>query len=141
MVGNSRGYTLIEMMIVLFILTAVTGTTFVSYQTFSEQQQTDHFFEKLKKDLYFAQQSALIYHESVVILFDRIDHHYTIMTNNEPIVERKYNKDMTVDGALKVVFNENGNIKKAGTLNFQINGDLYALTFQLGKGRFSIEKK
>jgi competence protein ComGD len=142
--NNNNGFTLIEMMIVLCILTAVTSIVFVSYQSLHERQQTERFFEQLKKDLYFAQQTAMIENTGIQVLFDQKNDNYKVTKSTIPILERSYDSDILIESGslgLKVVYLSSGNISEPGTINIKTGGDTYDLVFQLGRGRFHIEKQ
>lgn len=141
---DEAGYTLIEMLIVLLILSSVTAITVVSFQSLHEASEVDDFFEQLEKDLYTGQQYALTHREQVDVLFNRQG--YTIKERSGRVLaDRSFPTDTYVTPGpnfdLAFHYKSNGHINKFGKLFFTVGKERYKLTFQIGKGRFAIEKR
>lgn len=147
---NEKAFTLIEMLIVLFIIISVTGITLVSFKSLHEKQETDHFLEQVKKDLYLAQEYAISHPgKTIQVLFKPEEHLYTVeptnLSNTKMIVQRSYNSKITVEkrtmGLTVKYLGTNGNISTAGTIGIRTPQGVYDLKFHPGKGRFYIAKQ
>lgn len=145
---TEKGFTLIEMMMVLFIITAATGIALVSFQSLHESRQTEHFLEQLKKDLYLAQEYAMSHNKKVHLTFSHADHLYTIKAQwrDSPILTNNYDNSIAVKndynmGLIVTFVKGSGNISKIGKLKIQTPQGVYLIVFHPGKGRFYIEEQ
>lgn len=142
---NEQGYTLIEMLIVLFIVISVTAIVLISFQKLQEHKQTEYFLEQFEKDLYFAQGYALSHHKTTDIHFYPDENRYTVGPSTGSILlTRYYDKDIVVDARVfgnVFQYKFNGNVPKFGKIKIKSPAAEYQLTFQIGKGRFQIEKQ
>jgi competence protein ComGD len=143
--GSEKGFTLIEMLIVLFIVFSATGIALISFQKLQEHKQTEYFLEQFKEDLYFAQEYALSRHKTIDVHFYPEEYRYTVGPSAGPIIlNRKYNKKITVDAhvfANLFRYKSNGNVSRFGTIKIKTAATEYLLTFHIGKGRFQIEEQ
>lgn len=139
---REEGFTLIETLIVLFIVAAVTTIVFVSFRSLHAHKQTQYFLEQLKKDLYFAQAFALSHDREVDLTFKTQKHFYTITDGSTMIFKRTYDRGITIQSNFgkTVEFNANGNIARFGTLHVQTHTGRFRVVFHIGKGRFYVKK-
>ncbi|SDH49992.1 competence protein ComGD [Alteribacillus persepolensis] len=141
----NKGYTLIEMLVVLLIVTVAISIPLLSFQSYSDQREIDYFLDTLAEDLQYAQQYA--YARQKYVYVTTTENHYYIRDthlNVDPLKQRKIPKGITFEGTLAlhdVAYNANGNIRKPGTVLINTPKANYKLVFQLGKGRFYIEKR
>ncbi|HET7579761.1 MAG TPA: competence type IV pilus minor pilin ComGD [Bacillales bacterium] len=136
------GFTLIETLIVLFIIAAVTSIVFVSFRSLHTHKQTQYFLEQLKKDLYFAQAFALSHDREVDLTFKPQKHLYTVTDGSATIFKRTYDGRIKINSNFgrTVEFNSNGNIARFGTLHIQTRTGRFRVVFHIGKGRFYVKK-
>mgnify|MGYP001260925171 CR=1 FL=1 len=139
---RNAGYTLVELMIVLIILSTATAITIVSYSSLADGKTVDHFFEQLEDDLYNAQMLALSKGKTISIHFKPELHRYTVDGSvGERFLERHYDESIRItkgSTGYRIYFNANGNIRNPGTLIIDTKKGKYVLTFQIGKGRFYV---
>lgn len=141
--NRETGFTLIETLVVLFIVVSVTGIVLVSFRTLQASKQVDYFLEQFQKDLYFAQEYALTHHKEVRLLLNLPQHRYTVVADKEgSLLSRVYDTQIGISSNFgkAVEFNPDGNIARFGTLTFQTPQGTYKMVFHIGKGRFYVEQ-
>ncbi|RBW70578.1 competence type IV pilus minor pilin ComGD [Bacillus taeanensis] len=141
---HNKGYTLIEMMIVLLILSSVTAIVVSSFQTAYSAKQTSHFLEQLQDDLYYTQAVAISRGETTSLTIYPENHEYVVYGKNKKLlIRRTFPSHIVFKGGTlgyKVVYLANGNVQKPGTLFINTNFASYKVVVQLGKGRFYVAK-
>lgn len=141
--NNAKGYTLLELIIVIMMLSIIILIVVPSFTSISEAHEVEHFLEQLQNDLYFAQATALSRGKPVMLDFQPSRSRYQVRMSNQAILSRDYPTHFTVEkGSMdtRVEFNANGNIRFIGTMFIETQRGKYKLTFQLGKGRFDVTK-
>ncbi|WP_249871107.1 competence type IV pilus minor pilin ComGD [Oceanobacillus saliphilus] len=141
--SNSNGFTLIEMLFVVSLLSIIL-LLFPSLNMESvEKQQEKQFLETLKFDvLYIQNLSNLATDEKLYIrLYE--DNYKIIKGVTKPIAERPYPDGMVIDyrGNPDLYFNENGTFLYPRTIRITTKYSVYDMIFQLGKGRFYIAQR
>ncbi|MCF6137886.1 competence type IV pilus minor pilin ComGD [Pseudalkalibacillus berkeleyi] len=138
------GYTLIEMMMVLFILVTMMGIVVVNVKPVQESRQIQQFIQLLTSDLHYAQQYALTERAQVQFKFNNASEQYTIQSGPlRKIKSVNYLEGVhfqEVSTGLVIEYNGNGTIKKGGTIILRTKRESYKFVFLLGKGRFYVEK-
>ncbi|RSL34534.1 hypothetical protein D7Z54_05155 [Salibacterium salarium] len=144
-INKENGHTLIEMMIILLIITVTISIPILSFQSLQEKKSIDYFLNVLEEDLRYAQQQA--YANEEVIYFKAVKNHYYIRTSNNPNVslkQRTIPEGVSIQKATlgfnEIIFKNNGNAKKAGTVYISTPIADYKLVVLVGKGRVYIEK-
>ncbi|KRG15627.1 competence type IV pilus minor pilin ComGD [Lederbergia galactosidilytica] len=141
---SNKGFTLLEMLIVLSVLSIVLLFSIFTYQSFSETMQRRLFITQLEADLYYAHAHAINRKVRVQIQFSPSNRQYVVVNTGtkETLLQRKFPSTIYIQKSNLTSFtiNENGNISNFGTINFQQNQHTIKLTFYIGKGRFSIEE-
>ncbi|KHF31150.1 hypothetical protein LR68_00098 [Anoxybacillus sp. BCO1] len=66
---NERGFTLIEMLIVLFVVTSIMSFTVPPFQHVLAERQLQYFLEQFRNDMLYAQQYAMSRKKTVAIIF------------------------------------------------------------------------
>lgn len=143
--NNEKGFTLIESLLVLSILTIITGIAFLQLKPLHDSRKIDFFFEQLQDDLLYCQQYAISHSEQVKVVFNEVESKYHIRggSRNYIILDRQYDPSVQIDYSTlgtTLYFNSNGNIQKAGTIRVKYKDTTYKITFLLGKGRFYVSK-
>jgi len=142
--NNQKGFTLVEMLVVLSIFILVSSVGYFPFQSYYEKKQLDYFVKRLEQDLLFTQLYA-ISHEKITTL-DVYGEFYTIRNAlNEPMILRRYYPKefyiefYNVNMGKKMIFLANGNIYRSGTVRIHYKNKKRKMVFQLGKGRFYCE--
>ncbi|ADU29941.1 competence type IV pilus minor pilin ComGD [Evansella cellulosilytica] len=140
----SGGYTLIEILIVLLLITSFLLVSIPHFSNSVRSKDVDYFFELLEKDLYESQLHAMIHGEIVRFIFSPEEEAYFIRSNMTMKVKRPFPKGLSVRrGSLDYTslrFLPTGTISFSGTILFYYKDDTYMLVFQFVRGRFYIEK-
>lgn len=145
--SNTKGFTLIEMLLVISVIMIISLFNIHSFQSYFEQRKLDDFMEQLEEDLLLAQMLALANQKtSNVVFFDDV---YTVnyYENNKNGVKRitRYYPDgikvefLTNSMGRTVYFLINGNVKEFGKFRVKYKKRKTTVVFQLGRGRFYFE--
>jgi competence protein ComGD len=142
---TERGFTLIEVLLVLSIFLIVSSIALFTVKPHYQFIEKTLFFTCLKDDLYYAQQYAISHQRPVHVYFLADEHRYIVNDhlNEKMIVERSYSKLIKVqEGSLKLSFKFtfDGKIDRFGSIYITIGKDIYRMTFLLGEGRFYVAK-
>ncbi|SDY55204.1 competence protein ComGD [Evansella caseinilytica] len=142
--NNQSGYTLLEMIGVVFLLSAALLVCFPMFQQVNEAKHVQYFFKQLELDLYEGQMTAILDGTTVALEFSNDGEHYTVKNLQTSVKKRPFPKGMTVvKGTLDLNglrFLPAGTISGSGTLKFYHKQDVYSLVLQFVRGRFYVEK-
>ncbi|WP_142919902.1 competence type IV pilus minor pilin ComGD [Peribacillus glennii] len=135
-------------MIVLTIFILVISLASGLFPHFMKNQNTELFLRHLSDDIYYAQSYA-ISHQQYIEVYIIVSakgtggQYYIRNVSKGVLLERDIPGDIKfLEGTmeLRLFFASNGNITKSGVWKVKTaNGD-YKITFNIGKGRFRIEK-
>ncbi|MDF0727789.1 competence type IV pilus minor pilin ComGD [Cytobacillus sp. S13-E01] len=144
-VPNQKGFTLIEVLLVLLIISTLTSLTLIQFKPIFDSKKIEYFFETFENDLLFAQTYAMSHNETVYVYFTVNEHQYRVLAGStrRQILSREFSKDIKLEYSNLipgVVYLANGNLSKSGSLVFKYKKDVYQVTFLLGKGRFYVKK-
>ncbi|MEK5523498.1 competence type IV pilus minor pilin ComGD [Heyndrickxia sp. FSL W8-0423] len=144
MIKNNRGFTLMEVLIVLLVLSIFIGLGFTSMKPIWSSLEKGMFISQMEADLYYVQSYAVNRHESVVVQFYPFNDRYiaTSVTSKSKIVDRTLpaSVDMMNGSFTSFMITPDGNTNKFGTLKFKHSGKEMKLIFNIGRGRFRIEE-
>lgn len=135
------GFTLIEMLLVLFIISVITSVSILKLNSTISGKKIDHFIEQFTRDMHVAQINAISHSQSVTIVFSQTERTYKVMTNNFIIVERILPKNFSINtGTLgaKNFYLGDGAISKSGSILINYGERSFKITFLLGMGRFYV---
>ena len=143
-IKNEQGYTLIEMLLVLFIVMCLTGIVTKISMKVSEAKEIDRFFTQLQLDIQFIQMYSMQQREVVSMKFEEPTNRYIIKKDFHTIdYERPFPKDVEFlpvsSTFVTVVYNANGNVNRAGTLYFETPVGIKKVVITLGVGRVRVE--
>lgn len=143
--NKQTGFTLIEILIVLTILSTITSLSLLQLKPVIEAKKIQSFFETLETDLLYAQNYAMSHSETVYVYFIDKEFHYklTVGSARDEVLRRNYTNHITIpytNLTPGIVYLSNGNLSKSGNIIFDYKGDVYKVTFLLGKGRFYVTK-
>jgi competence protein ComGD len=142
----SRGFTLLESLLVLSIVSIIISVTFLKFSSVHGNNMEEQFLMEFKNDILFAQQYALSTQRNVNVLFYPAENYYVVTQGafTAPLIKRTYHPAMTIDTRTmgdRFFFLGTGGISKAGTMMVFNNGkERFRYIFTLGKGRFYVEE-
>lgn len=144
MTSNDKGFTFVELLLVLFI-TLLLGTLALSYgEKGVKIQEINHFFDQLVNDSLYMQKYALNNRLKTVIEFDFKQHKYTarvaltrkkLFSRNMPNIV-SMNEESTIN---RIAFNEKGNASYVGKIIFEYIGGKREVYVYLGSGRVTVK--
>lgn len=141
---NNRGYSLIELLLVLVIVMAISASALYMNNRYVEKRTFDLFYNQLKLDVATVQLSAMQEGKYMKIVFDTGGTRYigrkslydSIFERNLPPGYRLASSSTLNECA----FFPNGSIEKFGTLVFNTPSGLKSVRVFIGKGRMSLEE-
>lgn len=142
MINNQRGLTLVEVIIILFIVSMIILIAIPLYGNSIQNQTYSQVFERFEDDYLYAQQRALTKSERLEMQF--ASGHYILRQDGsgEEILRRELPEGMSIRTNYsqdKFFLNPNGNISRAGRVFFDYTEGkgqkTQEFTFQLGTGR------
>ncbi|WP_046173822.1 competence type IV pilus minor pilin ComGD [Domibacillus indicus] len=142
MVHKEKGFTLLEMMIVLTIFTACLGAALIPLRSIAKDVSDQQFFQQVERDLFFAQTYAVTKNVNVFVHFFEDGAHsyhiYTYEQSRKTITKRDIPKRFMVDerSLSNVTFLRSGTTSRFGTVYFTAEGKSTKLIFLIGRGRF-----
>lgn len=143
MYNKNSGFTLLEVLLAITLMTILLTFTFFTFQKFSHILQKELFLTQLEADLYYAHAYAINHGESVIVRFKRLNNEYEAINNvtREIIFLRKLPTSIIIDRTNLdyFVITPRGTVSRFGTVYFRINDEEIKVTFQIGRGRFKIE--
>ncbi|WP_161920705.1 competence type IV pilus minor pilin ComGD [Pallidibacillus pasinlerensis] len=139
---REEGFTLVEMLLVLFILTVMFATIPPLFQSVQSKINESNFIHQFQADLYYAQSYAIAHRRRVSYRYDNTNKAYRFYTGGENILilERKLPKNVTIErGYLdEFHFNGEGNVSRFGNIYIKIDDKSYRLVMSIGKGSFAV---
>ena len=141
---NSFGYTMLEMMIVLSVLSILLCLIFLHISPTQNASSTRHFLDDIQSDLRYTQELAYVNKSSYRFSISPSKGSYNIQGTASTVVKsNEIPEHITIDeGTMgyQIVFGGTGNVQKAGTLYIKAGKEEYKLVVQVGAGRFYIKK-
>ncbi len=145
---TNAGFTLIEMLLVLTIISVCMLLTIASSQTYAEGRKLDYLVRQFREDVLYGQYFAMTRKKSVYIAFYDRDTHveyaiYDTSIYGKALISRILPEGVTFSlGTLGqlLYYNSTGNINKSGTMFIESGHHKYKVVFLLGRGRFYVEK-
>ncbi|WP_026689284.1 prepilin-type N-terminal cleavage/methylation domain-containing protein [Alteribacter aurantiacus] len=141
---NNKGYTLIELVVVVSILSVLLMVAIPGIKK-PEANEAELFFEVLEKDLYYAQIKAITDGLSVHFVFNAHEGYYKVMQGRTELRVRTFPEGLNFSGTSMGLSNPrflpSGRIERSGTTSFIYHGStIYRVVFVFIRGRFYIEK-
>ncbi|MGP4065095.1 competence type IV pilus minor pilin ComGD [Oceanobacillus sp. M65] len=135
------GFTLIEMLMVLGIISTLVLLAFPLQFNVLKEQEEKQFLKTLASDVSYIQQRSTLTSGMNRITFN--ENSYRITVDGRPSMNRAYPEGLTIDTRTdrNITFNYNGNIKNPRTLYLVSSLNSYRMVFPFGKGRFYLEKQ
>lgn len=117
---RKKGYTLLEVLLVLSIITLILGISFPKTSYFVKIRE-EQVLENFRKDLLFARNRAIIESRNYKVYFNSIDNSYGIRPENDPKAVKLtyFTAGIKIDERSPVksfTFRFNGTTKNSGSL-------------------------
>lgn len=142
-VAWNRGFTLVEILIVLSVVTILLIFTIGGLDKIRGSIQRQMFFDQLKADLYFAKSYAFGQDQRVTVQFQPEENKYIVRVQNDHIlIERTLPSGIVISKSnlLTVDMLPTGTVNRFGKVTFQTEKNSVHLTFYIGRGRFTINE-
>jgi competence protein ComGD len=144
-VARNDGFTFIEMLLVLTAITVLMAVSFPSLNNVVKQKTEMYIITQLRNDLLYAQQYAMAHKTSVAVTFaeNHPEYRITEIKSEKTILKRSISSEwkfQLTTLTMPLIFLENGNINKAGSLLLKRKDRSYKIVFLIGKGRFYVQK-
>lgn len=140
-IQNERGFTLIEMLLVLFIVMIVSSIVFQISFKLSEKQVINHFFKQIQFDLQRMQSLAIETGETTMVIFVDNNTYIGYQDFGEVVFEKSFPPGVELNkysNLKKIHYNSKGEVIKFGTVMFHtINGEK-SLIINIEKGRVKL---
>ncbi|MBE5104237.1 type II secretion system protein [Bacillus thuringiensis] len=138
---KQKGFTLLEMLLVLFAISVLSMVTYFNVHSLYEKQKVEQFLRQFSNDILYMQQLAINRQTHYTLRWYKEKNVYYIGESgtNHSIVQRDYDNDIQIDLYTfpnPMTYNPSGNINKGGTILLSYRSYKYQIVFQLGRGRF-----
>ncbi|PKJ56964.1 comG operon protein ComGD [Bacillus sp. SN10] len=139
---KQKGFTLLEMLLVLFAISVLSMVTYFNVHSLYEKQKIEQFLRQFSNDILYMQQLAINRQKHYTLRWHKDRHMYYIgeSSTNLPIIKREYDSDIQLDLNTfpnPMTYNPSGNINRGGTILLSYRSYKYEIVFQLGRGRFT----
>ncbi|MDW3035169.1 MULTISPECIES: comG operon protein ComGD [Bacillus cereus group] len=139
---NQKGFTLLEMLLVLFAISVLSMVTYFHVHSLYEKQKIEQFLRQFSNDILYMQQLAINRQKHYTLRWHKDRHMYYIgeSSTDLSIIKREYDNDIQLDLNTfpnPMTYNPSGNINRGGTILLSYRSYKYEIVFQLGRGRFT----
>jgi competence protein ComGD len=139
-VKNNKGFTFLEMLLVLMITSLIFFTMAFPFTNFLDGQKIKEDINTLGSDLQVGQSYALTQGSKVKFKINSTS--YQVYVEDKYIQEKEFHKGVKVGTNFKdniISYNENGHINQAGTITFTKGDNTKEMVFTIGDGRYVIK--
>ena len=138
---KQKGFTLLEILLVLFAISVLSMVTYVNVHSLYEKQKIEQFLRQFSNDILYMQQLAINRQKHYTLRWHKDRHMYYIgeSSTDLSIIKREYDSDIQLDLNTfpnPMTYNPSGNINRGGTILLSYRSYKYEIVFQLGRGRF-----
>ncbi len=141
---NSKGFTLVEMLAVLFMWSLFIGIMITLTPSLFQKQKEENFMEQFRADVLWVQQQTMTTRTHHSILFMPEGKTYRILKNRFYIVEtRELPDDWEVSSSYAsldrhIRFDVSGSILESGSIQFLTPTKNFKVVFPFGKARYYV---
>ncbi|MFC2948182.1 competence type IV pilus minor pilin ComGD [Virgibacillus sediminis] len=134
----NKGFTLLELLIVLSVISIVLLISVPISSAMLEQQREKDFLETFEHDVLYIQHLASSTMDSVRITFQ--SDNYAVYYESKKVAVRKYPPGISITpGPFRYLsFTRTGSVRQAGQIFISTPGNNYAAVFPPGKGRYHL---
>ncbi|MBG9455861.1 competence protein ComG [Lysinibacillus sphaericus] len=141
---SERGYTFVEMLIVLFIVMCLSAIVVKYSLKAAETRELEQFFTQIQLDIQYIQTYSMHQREYISMKFESSSKRYIIKKDIfTELYERPFPKGVEFMPASSsiytIMYNYNGNIMTPGTVYFKTPQGIKKVVITLGRGRSRIE--
>ena len=143
-IKSERGFTLVEMLIVLFIVMCLSAIV-VKYSVKAEEtRELERFFTQIQLDLQYIQTYSMHQREYISMKFESSSKRYIIKKDfYTELYERPFPKGVEVilstSSIYTIMYNYNGNVMTPGAVYFKTPQGTKKVVITLGRGRSRVE--
>lgn len=141
---GERGFTLMEMLIVIGTISIILSFSLFTLKSFTDVVQKRTFIHQLKADIYYAHSYAINRKETVVFSFSPSSNKYeaVLRDSGDLLLRRKFPNSIYIahTNLESFTITPAGTVSNFGTVTFRQNQQTIKITFYIGRGRFSIEE-
>ena len=139
------GFTLIEMLLVLFAVLLLTHFAYLVFPQASEHEQVEGGFKRIEHALYIAQQYAIMNRTYTMVRYTKSNKQFEVSDYFPKKVLYTFTFPIDIfpiiyTNELRIQVTEQGSFSKSQTYYFQTPVGKYRLVLLLGQGRFYYEK-
>lgn len=143
-IKSERGYTLIEILIVLFIVMCLSAIVVRYSAKAAENRELEQFFTQIQLDIQYIQTYSMDQREYISIKFESSSNRYIIKKDIfTELFERPFPKGVeflpSSSSINTIIYNFNGNVITPGTLSFKTPQGIKKVVITLGRGRSRVE--
>jgi competence protein ComGD len=144
-IRDRNGFSLIEMIIVLFVITILGTLAYPNFHSFIKNRETEYFVDALERDLHHMQQRAITEGNGYTLTINNDRKFYEIRSFGFGEQIKRYFPDYiyfeSFSMPLKIQYNQFGNISTPGTIYIHAGPTIYKMVFQIGKGKFYVKEQ
>lgn len=141
---SCNGFTLLEVLIVLMLLSVVMMISVPVYRSGSDAIELNYFLKELEQDLYYYQMLATTNGRGIRFIFSAERPAYTVLEGVRVLEEREGPEGLRFEvrtlGLSELRFLPGGGVQRSGSIGIVYQESHYRLTFHLIRGRFYFEK-
>ncbi|MGR3765004.1 competence type IV pilus minor pilin ComGD [Rossellomorea sp. NS-SX7] len=141
---EQKGFTFIEMMIVLLVFSILVTFAAFSIEPLKKQTKKSLFISQLQADLYLIQSHSIFSQSSLTLVFYPYankyvakDYYGTTLVSRQLPAGIELSELNTLN---EIVFNAWGNTNRFGAVYFNSESSTIKLSFQIGQGRFYVQE-
>ncbi|BCB04718.1 competence type IV pilus minor pilin ComGD [Bacillus sp. KH172YL63] len=143
-IKGEGGYTLIEMMIVLLVVSTLLWWVTFSAVPMRDSVAKDLFLTQLQSDLYQIQSYSIRHQSQVILTFYPLSNKYVAReVTRKTILTRQLSAGIKISSSSNledITFYPDGNTNRFGKVNFKAGDGILQLMFQIGQGRFYVQE-
>jgi len=137
---NEAGFTLIEMLIVLSIVSLILSIMFIDYSSRSDEQSFDTWYQQFELDLLYSQKYTMVTRQVLRLSINRDSNSYSLRNDGSSpaLITRKIPEDWDVRVTSvrnPISFTRYGQIVGPGSISVRTKNARYSITFPFGKSR------
>jgi len=141
---NDQGYTLLEMLIVLFSVMCLTAIVMKYSLKQAEIKELERFFTQVQLDIQYIQTYSMHHREYISMKFESSTKRYIIKKDfYTHLYDRPFPKGVELMPASSsvqtIMYNYSGNVMTAGTVTFKTPQGIKRVVITLGRGRARVE--
>lgn len=139
---NSKGFTLLEMLLVLFIVLLISSIVFQITMKVTERHEVDQFFQQLLFDIQEMQALAIEKEESIIIQFNTNQYKaYRYLVEGEIILQKDMPENIQFDisnNIKRIRISPNGEVAEFGSIIFKTPFGQTNLIIYIKEGRMRL---